>query len=350
MDYVSLCWCGNKDLIPFSASYLKCSVCNTLLSKIRPPRPPRLINDGQDFYGRNYWFAHQKEDLHLPDIIQRARQDLPERCLHWMRTLLKYKLPPAHVLELGSAHGGFVAMLRWAGYEAKGLELSSWVVDFARQIFNVPMLLGAVEDQQIAPGSLDVIVMMDVIEHLHNPFATVSHCLSLLKPEGILIIQTPRYPEEKTSDEMVAEGDRFLEHLKPDEHFYLFSCSSIREFFHRLGVNHLAFEPAIFSVYDMFLVASRAPLHPYPPEETEKTLIAAPGGRLVQALLDLDGQRQQIFEKYDEAQKDRANRLDQVHMLTGQIQVLNRLLQEPLRTKIWRKLSGMLKKRILKEP
>ena len=343
MDYAPVCWCGNKDLIFFSASYFKCAVCNTLVSKICPPENSRLPDDEEGFYGHNYWFAHQKEDLRLPDIIQRARQDLPERCVHWMRTLLKYRLPPAHALELGSAHGAFVAMLKWAGYEATGLELSSWVVDFARQTFNVPMLLGEVEDQPIEPGSLDIIALMDVIEHLRDPLATISHCLSLLGPEGILIMQTPRYPEEKSYDEMVVQGDRFLELLRPNEHIHLFSCSSIREFFRRQGVNHLAFEPAIFSAYDMFLIASRAPLHPYLPEESEKSLTATPGGRLVQALLDLDRQRQQVFQKYDEAEKDRANRLEQIHVLTDQVQALTRLLQEPLWAKIWRKLSSMIK-------
>jgi hypothetical protein len=83
-----------------------------------------VVDDAHDFYGKNYWFTHQEGDLGLPNIITRARIDLPERCLYWLRTLLKYKLPPAKVLELGSAHGGFVALLQWAGFEAMGSEVS----------------------------------------------------------------------------------------------------------------------------------------------------------------------------------------------------------------------------------
>ncbi|MGQ9532551.1 MAG: class I SAM-dependent methyltransferase, partial [Desulfotomaculales bacterium] len=118
----------------------------------------------------------------------RARTDLPERCLYWLRTLLKYKLPPGRVLELGCGHGGFVALLRWAGFEAIGLELSPWVVGFARQTFGIPTLLGPVENQVIEPSSLEAIVLMDVLEHLPNPLSTLRHCLELLKQDGIFVI------------------------------------------------------------------------------------------------------------------------------------------------------------------
>ena len=47
------------------------------------------------------------------------------------------------------------------------------------------MLLGPVEDQQIEPGSLDVIALMDVFEHLPDPVSTMRHCLRLLRPDGI---------------------------------------------------------------------------------------------------------------------------------------------------------------------
>ena len=119
------CWCGNTTLEPFSTAYLHCSLCQTLVSQAWQEQDvTHVVDDAHDFYGKNYWFTHQEGDLGLPNIITRARIDLPERCLYWLRTLLKYKLPPAKVLELGSAHGGFVALLQWAGFEAMGSEVS----------------------------------------------------------------------------------------------------------------------------------------------------------------------------------------------------------------------------------
>jgi SAM-dependent methyltransferase len=304
------CWCGNADLQPFSSVYKQCSRCETLVS-IRIPDADfaAVTKDESGFYGKEYWFGHQEKDLGFPNIIARSRSDLSERCLYWLRTLLKYKAPPGRALELGGSHGGFVALLQRAGFHATGLELSPWVVEFARETFAVPMLLGPVEEQQIAPASLDVIVLMDVLEHLVDPVKTIRHCLNLLTPDGVFVIQTPHYEVEKTYEQMLAQQDDFLEQLKDDEHLYLFSQQAVCEFFKRLGVEHVVFEPAFFAQYDMFLVASRVPLAPLAYAEVEKALSASPDGRLVQALLDVDERHRTLLDRHSAAQKDRAAHL-----------------------------------------
>ncbi len=123
-------------------------------------------------------------------------------------------MPPGKALELGSAHGAFVALLRWSRFDAVGLELSPWLVNFAKNMFDVPMLTGPIEDQKLAPRSLDVIALMDVLEHLPSPLATMERCLRLLKEDGVLVIQTPRYPQTRSYEEMVAHTDPFLEQLR----------------------------------------------------------------------------------------------------------------------------------------
>ncbi len=251
--------------------------------------------------------------------------------MHWLRTLLRYKLPPSHVLELGSGHGGFVALLRWAGYEAAGLELSPWVVQFSARRFGVPIHCGPVEEQDFEPASLDTIALMDVLEHLPDPAATIRHCLKLLRPDGLLLVQTPRFPEGKTYDVMSVEGDRFLELLKPAEHIYLFSERSIRAFFQQLGVEHLIFEPAIFAHYDMFLAVSRSPLRVHEESETEDVLGAMPGGSLVQALLDLNGQFRDLSRRYQECEEDRAARLRVIEGRGRRLADLHAGMAAPLR-------------------
>jgi SAM-dependent methyltransferase len=331
MSQTLQCWCGNADLVAFSPAYLKCQICETLVLANMPDLDNlhlHVIDDQHDFYGRGYYESHLTESYGYPGLAERARSDLPERCLHWLRTTLEYKLPPARVLELGSGTGGFVAMLRWAGFDATGLELSPWIVEFARKTFDVPMLLGPVEDQTIAPASLDVIALMDVLEHFPDPVGTMRHCLNLLKPDGILLIQTPSLPEGKSYEQMQAEYAPFLEQLKEKEHLYLFSPRSIREFFYRLGADHLAFEPAIFAHYDMFVVVSRVPLVVHPPADIERALSATPNSRLVLALLDLDDEKNKIKNKWDEAEADRAARLEVIQQLSKKWKAREEVIQQ----------------------
>jgi 2-polyprenyl-3-methyl-5-hydroxy-6-metoxy-1,4-benzoquinol methylase len=318
------CWCGNARLAPFSPHYLRCDACQTLVAIRRPAGDVTQVGaDEQGLYGKDYWFEHQEQDVGLPNIRKRVRSDLPERCVHWLRTVLKYKLPPARVQELGSAHGALVALLNWAGYEATGLELSPWIVDFARQTFDVPTLQGPLEDQGIDPESLDVIALMDVLEHLPDPVGTMSHGMKLLNDGGIFVVQTPAYPEGTSYEELVARDDYFLNHMrdKHEEHLFLLSRTAARELFRRIGCNAFEFEPAIFPQYDMYFVAGGAHLHPHGPEAIAAAVGVSPSGRFIQALLDATAQRDDyLFE---------ANRrLEVIEGLVKEIERLRKLAGE----------------------
>jgi hypothetical protein len=136
------------------------------------------------------------------------------------------------------------------------------------------------------------------------------HCLDLLKPDGILLIQTPCYLEGRTHEEMVAQRHRFLEMLKPTDHLYLFSRRSIRDLFDRLGAEHVTFEAAVFAEYDMFVVVSRVPPVTHGSAEIDAALSARPAGRMIQALLDLDVDRSGLMRRYAESEADREARLE----------------------------------------
>lgn len=281
----------------------------------------RISDDTRDFYGRDYWFQHQAGDLGQPTITERARTDLPERCVHWLRALLRHKLPPGQILEIGAAHGGFVALLRQAGFEATGHELSPAIVDLARSTFGVPMLKGPLEDHDILEGSLDVIALFDVMEHFQEPLATLRYCLRLLKPQGFLLIQTPRAPVSATYDDLVARQDPFLQQFKREEHLYLFTQDGVREVFRRLGASEIVFLPAIFAHYDMFFTASRNALPTYGDTELAAAL-QTPGQRFVLALLDLHAQHETLTQHLAAVEQDREARLRVINTLTERLRTL----------------------------
>ena len=277
------CWCGHPHLEAYSDAYHVCKACGTLVSRAS------LKIDLNELYDSTYWNERQTQHHGLPDIRERARLDLPERCTHWLRRLLSLRPPPARVLEIGCAHGGFVALLQWAGYKAIGIEMSPWVAEFARKTFGVEVLTGPVEQQPFAPGSFDVIVMNDVIEHLPDPLQTLRHCAGLLSPGGVFLVQTPEYKEHLTYPQLLETGDLFLKHMdrKNNEHLYLYSRRSSGLLFSRVGFPCVEFFNPIFP-YDMFFAASTAPIAPAADAAVTSALALNPVGRLVQALLDKD--------------------------------------------------------------
>jgi 2-polyprenyl-3-methyl-5-hydroxy-6-metoxy-1,4-benzoquinol methylase len=279
------CWCGCATLAPFGPRYGRCAECATLVARAAPDLRAPAVGSEAGFYGREYWGGHQETDLGLPGIAQRARDDLAGRCLHWLQALLAHRLPPARVLEVGSGHGAFVALLRQAGFDANGLELSPWVVEFARRAFAVPVLLGPLEQQAIAAGSLDVVVMHDVVEHLPDPAATLARVATLLAPEGMLMLQTPCAPEEAGHEQLTRAGDSFLKMMDEEGHLFLFSRRAMERLLRQAGLPAVRFRPAFFG-YDMALLAGRQALPEVAPAEAEAALLSTPGGRMALALLD----------------------------------------------------------------
>lgn len=272
------CWCGHPTLEAYSQEYLVCRACGTLVS-----RAPLVAG----LYSKEYWTERQTQHHGLPDIRDRARLDLPERCTHWLRRLLEVRCPPGRVLEVGCGHGGFVGLLGWAGFDAVGTELSPWVAQFATDTFGVEVRAGPVEAQDFEAGSFDVVVLNDVIEHLPDPLKTLGHCARLLKPDGFFLIQTPEYIEHRSYEDLKRTDDLFLKHMdrNNEEHLFLYSRRSVSELFARLGFPQLDFSNPVYS-YDMAFVASRTPLKPIDPAEAAAALAARPSGRLVQALID----------------------------------------------------------------
>jgi hypothetical protein len=159
--------------------------------------------------------------------------------------------------------------------------------------------------------------MMDVMEHLPDPVATMGHCLRLLKPDGVLMVQTPSLPVDRSYQQMVAADDYFLNHMRGlhEEHLFLFSPKAATELLHRAGASAVQFEPAMFPQYDMFFVASRSELHPNSQAAIAARLADSPEGRITAAMLDLASQR-------DMYARECAARLDVINGLVKEIDQL----------------------------
>ena len=98
------------------------------------------------------------------------------------------------VLEIGCGGGGTLAWLKATGRAGwvAGIELFAEAADVARP--RVDELHQGDVDQHInrfSPASLDLILCLDVLEHLVDPWDTLKRLQSLLRPGGQLIASLP---------------------------------------------------------------------------------------------------------------------------------------------------------------
>ena len=93
------------------------------------------------------------------------------------------------LLDVGAYIGVFVEVAQAAGWNASGVEPSTWAAKEAqRHGLNV---IQGTQDAPVLQGSqFDVVTMWDVIEHVAEPLAEVQKANRLLKPDGWLVVHT----------------------------------------------------------------------------------------------------------------------------------------------------------------
>ena len=94
--------------------------------------------------------------------------------------------PPARLLDAGAGRGRFVAAALEAGYEASGVEPSPRAGHTG-----APVLPVSIEDAPIDPGSIDVVTLWHVLEHLDDPSTALERIGSWLRPGGGLLVGVP---------------------------------------------------------------------------------------------------------------------------------------------------------------
>ena len=323
------CWCGASEQVSFSEFYAKCTRCNTLISaECHEPEFYSGGDENSDLYGKEYWTNHVKK-LGFPDIYERSRADLTERSVYWLRSILKYKLPPGKSLELGCAHGGSVFLLKKSGFDAHGAEMSPWLCDFAHSTFDVTMHCGDITGMDFASDSFDIILLMDVLEHFQDPVESLCYISKLLKDDGVLVIQTPCWRSVGHSyEDMQLAGEMFLSHLKPNEHLYLFNSDSLARLLNSVGFDFIENEKPIFA-YDMFVFASKSALKVNSQEEVFDYLMEIPERRLVLAVLDL----------YDMLEKCNTNHIQSKSHFNDSVSISN----NPSNLSLWGKFIDIFR-------
>ena len=95
-----------------------------------------------------------------------------------------------HLFEVGANIGLFLSVAEEAGWDVAGVEPSVWAVEQGRERFGVDLQQGTVESLELRDGSVDVLVMLDVLEHLANPAVALRSLRSSVKGDGLLALST----------------------------------------------------------------------------------------------------------------------------------------------------------------
>jgi 2-polyprenyl-3-methyl-5-hydroxy-6-metoxy-1,4-benzoquinol methylase len=158
-------------------------------------------NDGPQS-GRSF---HEYEDKQR-DYFNVDRHDLLE---------LVPADPPGRVLEIGAAQGSTLVALKRLGRasEVVGVELMS-IAGSQQTSPDIDRFIVADVEQQdldLLPGSFDVMILGDVLEHLRDPWAALTYLTGFLRVGGTAIISLPNIRYWRALGKIVLGDFRYAE-------------------------------------------------------------------------------------------------------------------------------------------
>jgi len=135
----------------------------------------------------------------------------------------------ARFLDVGCGNGSFLLQMQSLGWEVWGVEPDPKSVEQA-QAARLNVRAGYLPEASFPETHFDAIMLSHVIEHLHDPVATLQCCWKLLKPGGAIVIYTPNYD----ASGRVLFG-RHWRGLETPRHLVLFTERSLRQTMERCG-------------------------------------------------------------------------------------------------------------------
>jgi SAM-dependent methyltransferase len=134
------------------------------------------------------------------------------------------------LLEVGCAYGFFLQEGK-RYFEVCGIELAEDAAAYCRER-DVRVLTGVADEAHLAAlGAMDVIVLLDVIEHLPEPHETLALCARHLRPGGLIVLTTGDFASPLAR----MAGARW-QLMTPPQHLWYFTPKSCERLASRLNM------------------------------------------------------------------------------------------------------------------
>ena len=221
MEHIACPVCGANDERELwtkrGARYVKCARCSLVYEN------PRLSTEElKQLYSSHSYYVQMPGKEPNSGYENYHSQCTPQLQREYFSIVQRFaRVKTGRFLDVGCGTGGVVATAKGCGWEAVGQEISDWAVEQARklgrEIINASLLEAAFPENYF-----DAVSLFDVLEHLPSPVNYIKEIHRILKPGGLLVIETPniagffaRYLYKENSDL-----------IKPRAHICLFTPQS----------------------------------------------------------------------------------------------------------------------------
>lgn len=246
MEAVRCNLCGADSASPFATvpdlllerpsiqtTLVRCNRCGLVYQNPRPT----LREIGQHYPPEYDSYVDHAAGQGRHWLLQKAIDyGIDKRC----RFVTRHK-QSGRVLDIGCAAGTFLLGMRRQGdWQTYGVELTDAVARIARERHGLDVFTGTLEEAAYPAAFFDAITLWDVLEHLHDPAASLREIGRILKPDGVLVIRVPNL----ASWDAVFFG-RTWAGLDAPRHLYIFTPHTLRQLLEGAGFGVLENSSAI---------------------------------------------------------------------------------------------------------
>jgi 2-polyprenyl-3-methyl-5-hydroxy-6-metoxy-1,4-benzoquinol methylase len=135
------------------------------------------------------WFDFDRVDPQVR-LDQSERKFLSAGVGSWLKEHPFSFSPKPTCLDIGCGRGHNMVVFEKMGFEVEGIDLSELQIEYVREHYDFPVRKVALEHLEPAE-KYDCVVATNFIEHVRCPHAFMTKVATLLKADGLLVIETP---------------------------------------------------------------------------------------------------------------------------------------------------------------
>jgi SAM-dependent methyltransferase len=201
----------------FPRAIVRCSECQVAFAVERDS-----LDQATERHGGEYFLVNK--DFLYPD----GKPDLftylmPRTLFFWALGFPGFRPEIRRSLDVGCGIGIMLKYMELFGFEAHGVEISTWAVDYARRELGLQNIrCGTIFDAAFPSSNFSLVTLVHVLEHLDDPVPTLREIFRLITPGGYLYVEVPS-SERDTSDYGI------------DDHFWFYNLGSLHRLLSCIG-------------------------------------------------------------------------------------------------------------------
>lgn len=232
--------CGKKTVSPLfnklDYTILKCSNCS-LLSLDFDKEYTKFL---KTYYRKGYFTGNKK--LRAYANYADDRPNIETNASKLLKKARKY-VKNGNVLDIGCAMGFFMDRAEKHGFTSYGVEVSDYASQIAQKQFKKRIFKGSVEEfikngnklPEFSRLTFDLITLSDIIEHVKDPRGVLTGLKTVLKPNGVITIQTGDVSSIWAT--LMGKNWHFY---APPQHLYFFSKKTLKTLLEQAGYEVLS--------------------------------------------------------------------------------------------------------------